>query len=294
MSALVRAFCEAAIGAGADGVTNDDADLPSRLAALYARGQGAHAGLEVSEAAFGRCLARAAAGPGAPLSLDKLAIEDLYLACACAEGATGAASAFEAGFAKVIRRAVSRVLRQTAERDEATQRTRELLLVGDGVAPPKISKYLGHAPLANWVSVAAIRLAVSLGRAESAEMRLREKALAEASGPNPEVLLMKGEVRRELEGAVADALRGLEDRARMVLRLYLVSGMTLAAIGRTFGVTQQTVSRWLQAARDDVLADVGRVLKERLNVPPGELTSIVRFVASQLDISISHLLAGAS
>ena len=34
---------------------------------------------------------------------------------------------------------------------------------------------------------------------------------------------------------------------------YLVSGMTLTSIGKTFDVTQQTISRWLAAARADVL-----------------------------------------
>ena len=102
---------------------------------------------------------------------------------------------------------------------------------------------------------------------------------------------MKGEVRRELEMAVQEALQRLEDRERLVLRLYLVSGMTLAAIGKTFGVTQQTVSRWLQKARDSVLADVGRAVVERLKLPSDDVTSMIRFVASQLDISISRLLA---
>jgi RNA polymerase sigma-70 factor, ECF subfamily len=294
MSALVRAFLEVAAGLDGDRAIYDSPELSSRLAALYSRGRAAHAGLEVSEAAFGRCLAGATAGSRPCPSLDELAVEDLYLACACAEGVGGAAAAFEARFAGVIRRAVSRVLRQTADRDEAAQCARQLLLVGDGTAPPKIAKYLGRGPLENWVSVAAIRVAVSQSRAESTELRLRDKAIAEAAGPSPEVLVMKGEVRRELELAVSEALAALDDRQRVVLRLYLVSGMTLAAIGRTFGVTQQTVSRWLQAGRDDVLATVGRALRERLKLPSHELASIVRLVASQLDISISRLLDAAS
>jgi len=272
---------------GAAPETLDDAARAHRLAVLYERGRAAYPGLAVTETAFGRCLARAVEGS----PIDQLAIEDLYLACACADGVPGAVKVFETRFGNIVRRAVARVLVARDQREEAEQRARQHLFVADGTAPPKIAKYLGHGPLENWVSVAAIRVAISLGRAETAELRLREKAIAEAAGPSPEILYMKGELRRELEGAVQEALQRLEDRERLVLRLYLVSGMTLAAIGKTFGVTQQSVSRWLQKARDSVLADVGRALVERLKLPSDDVTSMIRFVASQLDISISRLLA---
>jgi len=265
----------------------DDTARAHRLAGLYERGRAAYPGLALTGAAFSWCLARAAEGS----PIEQLAIEDLYLACACAASVPGAVEAFEAQFGKVVRRAVARVLMARDQREEAEQRARQHLFVADGTAPPKIAKYLGHGPLESWVSVAAIRVAISLGRAETAELRLREKAIAEAAGPSPEILYMKGELRRELEVAVEEALQGLEDRERLVLRLYLVSGMTLAAIGKTFGVTQQSVSRWLQKARDSVLADVGRALVDRLKLPSGDVTSMIRFMASQIDISISRLLA---
>jgi RNA polymerase sigma-70 factor, ECF subfamily len=286
MSARVRAF-QAAAASDTGGLGYESA----ALVALSSRARAAHVGIEVPDSSFARCLAHAAARHGGHLRLEELPIEDLYLACACAARAAGAAAAFEARFGKVIRRAVARVLSQSSDREEATQRTRQVLLVGDEAAPPKIATYEGHGPLESWVSVVAIRVAVSLGRSESVERRLREKAISEAAGPNPEVLYMKGEVRRALELAIEGALGALQDRERTVLRLYLVSGMTLAAIGRTFGVTQQSVSRWLQSARDSVLADVRRALQERLHIASDDLTSFVRLVASQLDISISQVLA---
>ena len=188
---------------------------------------------------------------------------------------------------------MSRVLLGSADREDAEQRTRRVLLVGDD-GSPKIAKYLGHGPLESWVAVTAIRVAVSFGRSESAERRLREKAIAEAAGGvDPEALVIKGELRRELEAAIEAALRRLEDRERLVLRLYLVSGMTLAAIGKTFDVTQPTVSRWLVRARESVLDDVRRELGERLQVAKDELASIANLVASQLDISISRVLGTA-
>jgi RNA polymerase sigma-70 factor, ECF subfamily len=275
--------------------TFESADVTSLLAALYERGCVAHPGLEVTAAEFGRSLARAAAAAAAGrerrAALEELAIEDFYLACACGAGAVGAAVAFETRFGKVIRRAVSRVLAAHDERDEAEQRVRQHLLVGDAGAPPAIGKYLGYGPLESWVSVVAIRVAISLGRAESGERRLRGKAIAEATGIDPERLVIREEVRRELETAVKEALAALADRERLILRLFLVSGMTLDAIGRSLDVSRQAVSRSLAKAREGLLKDVNRSLKQRLKVSQGDVASIIRFAASQLDVSISRLLS---
>src|SRR5580765_1525227 len=121
MSALLRAFHREASTGAAARATYDTADLAGFLGALYARGRDAHPKLRVGEDAFGRCLARCC-GETAVRSLDRLAIEDLYLACACVEGVRGAARAFEAAYAKVIYRAVSRIVAAGQDREDAAQR----------------------------------------------------------------------------------------------------------------------------------------------------------------------------
>jgi RNA polymerase sigma-70 factor (ECF subfamily) len=259
---------------------------------IFARGRAAHPDLDLSKEAFTRFIAHAIKETSTN-DLAKLPVEDLYLACACAEGVPGAAATFERKLGPVVRRAVARVLSVSGEREEAEQRARYHLLVRTGDGPPKIASYRGEGPLANWVSVAAIRLAVSMGREATSERRLLAKTAGEAASENPELLLMKEELRDEFEAAVRAALARLGDRERLVLRLYLVSGMTLASIGKTFGVSQQAISRWLSAARADVLTEVQSALKARLQMPGGDMTSVVRLLISQLDISISRLLGAA-
>jgi RNA polymerase sigma-70 factor (ECF subfamily) len=288
MSALLRAFHQAAATGPAGGTTYDTAELAGSLGALYARGRRAHPRLPVSEVAFGRFLARCA-NDTAVRSLDALVAEDVYLACACAEGVRGAAAVFEAEQAKVIRKAVSRVLEARNDREDAEQRVRQHLLVG-GDAGPAIAKYSGHVPLAKWVGVVAIRIAISLNRSENAERRLREKAGAEAIGVSPEDLYMKAELRQTLEPAVAEALGRLAERDRLILRLYLVGGMTLHAIARSLGLSQPAVSKRLAKARDVLLEDIRDTVATRLKVPKDELSSVMRFIVSQLDVNISRVL----
>src|SRR5438552_17950791 len=87
-----------------------------------------------------------------------------------------------------------------------------------------------------------MRIAVALGRGESAEKRLRDKTLVEAAGVEAESLSVKSELRAAFEVAVAEALGHLKPRERLVLELYRVSGMTLDGIGKSLGVTRQAAT----------------------------------------------------
>jgi RNA polymerase sigma-70 factor (ECF subfamily) len=291
MSALVRAFREEASPVAVGRAEREGIALAQLLSELYARGREAHPRIIVPEPAFGRYLARCATG-GKIESLSDVAVEDVYLACACVEKVRGAAAAFERRFGRVIRRAVSRVLGTADERQEAEQRAWQHLLVGgESDGPPRIGQYLGQGPLDKWISVAAMRIAISFGRSESAERRLRDKAIAEASGIDPEHLFMKGELREAFEAAVSAALARLKPRERLVLKLYLVSGMTLEAIGKSLGVTRQAVTKTLTHARESIVSEVDTSVRERLNMSKDDLTSVLRYVASQLDVSISRVLS---
>jgi RNA polymerase sigma-70 factor (ECF subfamily) len=292
MDALVRAFCEVN-EAGGSQTDERLSQLRSLLVAAYDRGQAAYPDLQVPPALFARHLARSI-GDEPIGTIEQLAIEDLYLACACVERLAGAAERFEKKVGHVVEKAVARVIPNALDRDEAVQRARRALLMGNEGAPPKLEKYAGRGPLENWASVAAIRVAVSLGRAEKSSRRLRDRATEEiARGFDPEAFLMKEEVRREVEAALEQALQRLEDRERLVLRLHLVSRMTMEDIGKTLGVAHQTVSRWLVQVRKTLLADVSRQLSDRLRVPRSDLASIAWLIASRLDLSISRLLGGA-
>ena len=289
MSTLVRAFQQekSAVAAKLADADGDGAALGPLLTSLYTRGREAHPGITVSEEAFGRYLARCAADPKA---LANVAVDDAYLACACAEGVRGATAAFDEKYGRVIRRAVSRVLATADERQEAEQRAWQELLARGPEGPPRIGQYLGKGPLEKWVSVASMRIAIALGRGESAEKRLRNKAIVEAAGVDAESLSVKSELRAAFEVAVSEALAHLKPRERLVLKLYLVSGMTLEGIGKSLGVTRQAVTKTLAHARKSVVDNVNASVRARLKLSKEDLASLLRYVASQLDVSISRVL----
>ena len=93
-----------------------------------------------------------------------------------------------------------------------------------------------------------------------------------------------------MEPAIADALGRLPDRDRLILRLFLVSGLTLRAIGQSLGLSQPAVSKRLAKARADLLDDIRTTIADTLKVSKDEFSSLMRVVASQLDVNVSRVL----
>jgi len=292
---LVAAFRAESSSPSVDEGAASDAALEARLAGLVARGRAAYPELAVDGVAFVRFLARAVARAEskAPASLDAIEIEDLYLACACAAGVSGAAARFEERCGARLGVVLAAVAKSPDLRAEVGQRVRDALLVGTAAEAPKIANYGGAGALDRWVAVVAQRQVASLLRHEASEQRAREGAAVEAAvtaGAAPEVAYAKQRYRGDFEQAMTDALAALPERERLLLRLHLVGGLSVENIGKMYGVSQATASRWLKSARDTVSDEVTRLLRERVHASPDELASLAGLVASQIEVSISRLL----
>jgi RNA polymerase sigma-70 factor (ECF subfamily) len=268
-------------------------DLPPEAArAALARGQAAFPQLPLDEQAFSLHLARVLGEDAVPAELTALAIEDLYLACACSTGVPGAAALFTARYGPTVRSAVARIVRD-ADAAEIEQRVSDDLLVGSVTSPPKIASYAGRSPLERWLGVVAQREALTWLRENRAEARARDAAAAEPApggDVHPEMAFLKERYRSDFERALREALGRVAERERVLLRLHLVNGLTVEAIGKMYGVSQPTASRWLAAARETLLADVKATLTARLGTATDEIASLAGLVASRLDVSLSALL----
>jgi RNA polymerase sigma-70 factor (ECF subfamily) len=291
---LAAAFVDelaAAQGAAPAAGGADAGALEAELAAACARGRAALPALPVDDEAFARHLARARVRDGGGGSLAELAVEDLYLACACLAGADGAAAELRARHGSVMRAAIARVVRG-ADAADVEQQLLDGLLVGSAGSAPKIGSYAGHAPLGRWLQVAAQRAALMHVRGGQAEARARDGAAAEVIAEHalPEVGYIGERYRQDFEDALRDALGRVNQRQRVLLRLHLVNGLSVESIGKMFGVSQSTASRWLAAVRESLLADVKAALQARLGATSGELASLVNLVASRLDMSLSQIL----
>ncbi|HSZ81456.1 MAG TPA: sigma-70 family RNA polymerase sigma factor [Polyangia bacterium] len=296
---VVGAFCAAFVEVGGSLPPDaDDEQLAHRLDGWVARGRAAHPSLRLDEASFAGHLGRVAARqPSEGPALEALLIEDLFLAAACTLGVAGAAESFEARCGDRLRAAVASATKSEDERREIEQRLRHLLLVGSATEAPKITGYGGQAPLDRWVAVVAQRQVVTAIRAEQAERRARAGAANEATAAalplHPEIAILKVKYRAAFEAAMTAALGTLEERDRLILRLHLVSGLSVAQVGQMYGVSQSTASRWLAEAREKVQSEMIARLREASGLATSDIQSLVKLVASQLDLDMSRLLPAA-
>jgi RNA polymerase sigma-70 factor, ECF subfamily len=223
---------------------------------------------------------------------------DLYLAAACLGGDSGALAIFDRDVLSGARGAIRSIDTSDAFIDEACQRLRASLLVGDGDRP-RITDYAGRGPLRAWVGVAAVRTALMMRRSQQ---RAREvhvdtdgwgEALANISTGNPELELLKRQYASAFSEALRDAVANLEPRLRATLRMSFVDALSIDEIGAVYAVHRATAARWIQRACDEVLASTRDNLAQKLALSPSELDRVTALVQSQLDVSLSQLLPAA-
>jgi RNA polymerase sigma-70 factor (ECF subfamily) len=263
--------------------------LDTQLAAARAAWPGVH----VSGPEFAVFLAERAPDDGEPaVALEAMRCADLYLACACATGAAGAAEAFERAILPAVPKAVARVDSDPAFVDEVVGLVRTKLLVGDAGRPPRIASYLGRGPLTAFAQVAALREAQSLKRRAAQDVHAELDVAPEvpASSADPELARLRDEVREPFRRAFADALSSLTPRERTVLRLYLVEDVSSEQIARMYNVHRATVARWVADAREAVLKGTRQRLMKDLGLGRASFDSLMGLVGSQLDVSLATFL----
>lgn len=255
----------------------------------YEAGLRAWPGIRVSEDEFARHVA-SVVPEGADELPAGLHTDDLFLACGCAKGDPRALEHFSGGVLSILPIVVARMSAPPTFLEELTQDMRELLLVGRRDAPARIGAYRGTGTLVAWVRISATRAAIRKlkrdGRAPAtsdAEVR----AIAPTLGPELEYL--RERYRPVIETALRHALEALSTRDREVLRAHFVGGLTIDDLGARYGVHRATAARWVVLARERILAATRDAARERLGSTDADVESLMRLVASQLEMSIRRL-----
>jgi RNA polymerase sigma-70 factor (ECF subfamily) len=223
-----------------------------------------------------------------PVALDERA-GDLFLAAAAAAGNDDAVRVFDRELLSELPRWLARLHLAEDVVGEARQQLRSKLLVGP---PPKLAQYRGSGRLAAWVRMAAVRTALDICEADpviSGRLHTGEEPLLSAL--DQEQRLIRNKYGGLFQEALRDAVGQLSKRDRNLLRFHYVAGMSLDAIARTYHVHRATVVRWLAAIRDDLDSAVRIRLWEELGISPTEVRSLWNAVRSDVEVSISRLLA---
>jgi RNA polymerase sigma-70 factor, ECF subfamily len=227
--------------------------------------------------------------------LKSLHLEDLALACACADGEETAWEFFVAQFRQELRAAAGAILRASGAVDNvraeelADSLYAELFGVtpaGSGRRKSLFEYFHGRSKLSTWLRAVLAQRHVDLLRKSWRTVSLEAEedktvgnitaitagsALklgtnhgsthlqwqrADASPPDPD----RERYLARLAGALGAAIVGLAPRERMLLAYYYVDQLTLAEIGRTLGEHESTVSRQLDRIRRQLRESVTKIL----------------------------------
>jgi RNA polymerase sigma-70 factor (ECF subfamily) len=298
---LVRPFLDAA-PATVRPVLAQVADLDRRLWAIVAEGRAAWPELTVDATALVAFVARQATAELADAALDGLRPADLYLACACAQHLPGALAAFDRDYMREVDIALARMRVGPPRLQDVKQLVRQRLFVGGGTAGQptsagKIAEYGGRGDLRRWVRSVAVRTCLNELRRGKREILVDDEQLIAQhaiAADDPEVEYMKRTYAHEFRAAFGDALQTLGAREQTLLRYHHVDGLNIDEIGAIYRIHRVTAFRWLEKAKDLLVRSTLDTLRSRLQLPAGELDSVLRMIRSQVHLSLVRHLGGPS
>ena len=237
---------------------------------------------QLSFTAFESAIARSAAkrfAGSAPSAaqlqeyISALHLNDLALACACAEGSQHAWEDFVAGFRFYLRTASAAILRCSASDPAAIELSDSLFsdLYGLSDRDPGSSllRYFhGRSSLKIWLRAVLAQRHIDQIRAGKKFESLDEQPPdgEPRRVPEPATVELPADPRREqyqqrFREALTAALASIDPRDRTRLQLYYAEERTLAEIGRAIGEHESSVSRNLERARKELRSTVEGLLR---------------------------------
>ncbi|HEX4545775.1 MAG TPA: sigma-70 family RNA polymerase sigma factor [Candidatus Acidoferrum sp.] len=244
--------------------------------------------------------------------LAALHLEDLALACACAEGYEAAWEHFFSGYRPYLRAAAAAILRCNADSPEACDLADSLFSDLYGLVDTKgpersLFRYFhGRSSLKTWLRAVLAQRHIDAIRASR---RFAELGDEDAPGgqprmvPGPSVQPPDPHRQRYLalfSGALEATLERLEPSELERLRLYYNEEKTLAEIGRLLGEHESSVSRHLDQVRRDLRTQVEENLRRGFMAANGsaaqpglsdaEITLCFEYSAEDMPIDLEKLL----
>jgi RNA polymerase sigma-70 factor, ECF subfamily len=220
--------------------------------------------------------------------LSSLHLEDLALACACAEG-------HEAAWETFIRE-LRPVLYRSADALDPGGGARELAdsLYGELYERALFRYFHGRSSLATWLrSVLAQRHVDRVRARKRLEPLPDEEVVAVAVGGAPAATAPTDRsAMTTFQSAVEDAVKSLAARDRLRLRCYYAQQLTLAQTGRLLGEHEATVSRQLARSRKHLRAAIETVLRNDRGWTQADIASWAARTSDDAgELDLSRLLA---
>ncbi len=208
--------------------------------------------------------------------LGTLHLQDLALACACAEGVAEAWEYFVATYRGYLRACAGVMLKRSANAPEAEELADSLFAELYGLSLEKAGSLMryfhGRSTLKTWLRAVMAQRHVDKIRAGRKFKELGEEDGSDGEAlrgaATPPVLVQASDPHRErylrlFTSALQTALKNLDAQSAERLRMYYAEEKKLAEIGRALGEHESSVSRHLEKARKELRGAVEEILADR-------------------------------
>jgi RNA polymerase sigma-70 factor (ECF subfamily) len=229
--------------------------------------------------------------------LAMLHVEDLALACACADGHEPAWDHFVRTHRPVLYRSADALAPGGAARELADSLYAELfgLTERDGERQSLFRYFHGRSSLATWLrAVLAQRFVDRVRTTRRLEPLPEEDDAASPGFATAPADLDRSRYLSVMCAALGAALERLADRERLRISLYYLQQLTLAETGRILGEHEATVSRQVARTRKAIRQDVERHLREEAGLSEAEIGRCFESVAADAGpLDLARLLGSA-
>lgn len=223
-------------------------------------------------------------------ALSEARIGDMLMAHLCGKGNPGALALFDQEYLARIPAMLAHMKLGSAAIDEIKQIVRMKLLVAASGEEPKIAGYASRGKLDGLVQVVATRAAISLQR--RVKPTSDQEELVAIPGPTYDLGLhcLKESYHEAFGECFEQAVSALSRRDRNLMRLHLLDKLPLEQLASMYLVHRATVVRWLAKAREQLFDDTQERLSQRLQIDATEFASLMKLIASRLDVSVERML----
>jgi RNA polymerase sigma-70 factor (ECF subfamily) len=226
--------------------------------------------------------------------VDSLNLEELALACACAEGQVSAWAYFIECHRPGLRAAARAIVGDEEGNELADSLYAELygLEERDGQRRSLFDYFHGRSRLSTWLRSILAQRHIDRIRAARKTRSLDEGDEALPDRPAVAVEEQPDRLRYAhiAQQALGAAIRSLEPPDRLRLSFYYLQRLTLAQIGRLTGEHEATVSRKLDRIRSGLRADVQRQLRQERGMGDAQVQACLEFALEDVGMDLGEWL----
>lgn len=241
--------------------------------------------------------------------IDDVRADDLCLVLACEKGDESAWSDLVRLYDPTVRAAARKMCGNAADADDLAgsiwAELHGLRADGDGRVKSKLSYYSGRGSLGGWLRAIVSQLAVDEFRKQARFVQVEEEREFETraneaaddarglvgSAPSPEEELGEKRAAADVMASIRDAISGLAEEDRLILKLYYFDDLKLKDIAATFGFHEATASRRLVKIQSTIRSAVSEILEKKRGWTKDEVERHLAETASKLGIGMENLFS---